>query len=357
MASVGSNPYSTVFGASPNQLISRDTEKQHIFDTFTSENPSTTLYIITGVRGSGKTVLMTDIEEKFSKMKDWVTVELNIEGSLLESLAAKLNNDKALVKLFMDAHINLSLFGLGVEITNEPPVKDLETAVEKMLLAIKKSGRKVLVLIDEVYKNDEMRSFASLYQILIRKKLPVFLLMTGLYSNIRKLQDDKGLTFLYRAPRLEIQPLGIGRIKRNYKNILGLSDDLAMEAAVLTKGYSYAFQLLGSLLWNEKSEKGLRGIPERVKDQYISYLEEYSYDKIWSELTEKERYILIGLADIPDGKISGLRDKLDMDTNNFNPYRKSLIRKGIVTSTGWGYIQFALPLFREYIIDNWAVQM
>ena len=42
-----------------------------------------------------------------------------------------------------------------------------------------------------------------------------------------------------------------------------------------------------------------------------------------------------------------------METNEFNPYRKRLIKKGIVSGEMRGYVYFTLPLFDEYIIENY----
>mgnify|MGYP000629942261 len=42
-----------------------------------------------------------------------------------------------------------------------------------------------------------------------------------------------------------------------------------------------------------------------------------------------------------------------METNEFNPYRKRLIRKGIVSGEKRGYVYFTLPLFEEYVIENY----
>ena len=50
--------------------------------------------------------------------------------------------------------------------------------------------------------------------------------------------------------------------------------------------------------------------------------------------------------------ISGIRVS-DMETNEFNPYRKRLIRKGIVSGETRGYVYFTLPLFGEYVVANY----
>ena len=50
-------------------------------------------------------------------------------------------------------------------------------ALERLLEEISKKKLKVLIAIDEIVNNHNVRAFSGIYQILLRKKLPVFLLM------------------------------------------------------------------------------------------------------------------------------------------------------------------------------------
>lgn len=51
------NPYSISFGMEPKEIIPRPVQKNQILSDFREEDPSVRVYMITGVRGSGKTVL------------------------------------------------------------------------------------------------------------------------------------------------------------------------------------------------------------------------------------------------------------------------------------------------------------
>ena len=135
-------------------------------------------------------------------------------------------------------------------------------------------------------------------------------------------------------------------IINKYKNIFGTDRDTAEKMAELTKGYPFAFQVLGYLTWNHS------GHYEAVIDEYEQYLSEFVYDKIWSELSQKDRIVTRGIAETESGKIKEIREHLGMETNEFNPYRKRLIKKGIVSGETRGYIFFTLPLFERYVIDN-----
>ena len=305
------------------------------------------MFIITGVRGSGKTVMMTQISNKLRADADWVVIELNPATDLLSSMLSKLNSNQVCTELIKSAKIDLSFFGFGVSIEGTVPITDAETAIIKILEKIKKSGRRLLVTIDEMTNSESMKVFAGAFQIFVRQELPVFLLGTGLYENIEELQNEKSLTFLYRAPKIQLRPLNNGAIINKYKTIFHISQESASQMAELTKGYPFAFQVLGYLTWNHDGDY------HAVLDEYEQYLSEFVYDKIWSELSAKDRMVAKAIADEKSGKIKDIRERLGMETNEFNPYRKRLIKKGIVSGEMRGYVYFTLPLFAEYVIENY----
>ncbi|MCR5700860.1 MAG: ATP-binding protein [Lachnospiraceae bacterium] len=341
------NPYTLVFGKEPKQLISRISQISEIAETFNSEIPSQQIYMITGVRGTGKTVVMTEIAKKLNKKGDWIVAELNPEKDMLLGLAAKLSSENELARIFKAAKINLSFFGFGLEVTGQTPITDIETAITKMMESLRKHGKRVLITVDEVTSTQTMREFASAFQIFVRQDLPIFLLMTGLYENVNKLQNEKNLTFLYRAPKIELKPLNIGAIAKNYKGKFKLDDDTALHMAKLTRGYSFAFQVLGYFTWENDGDY------DGILSDYKQYLDDYVYDKIWSELSRGDKRILYGMAKCENGKISSIREILGIETNEFNPYRKRLIKKGIVNGDERGYVKFVLPLFEQYVLENY----
>ncbi|UKI48828.1 MAG: hypothetical protein L6U99_08205 [Clostridium sp.] len=101
-------------------------------------------------------------------------------------------------------------------------VTDIETAICKVLEHLKKRNIRVLITIDEVVKKiiKIPRYFSSMFQILVRNDLPVFLLMAGLYDNIKKIfKMKKTLTFLYRAPRINLEPLNLNLIALKYQEV------------------------------------------------------------------------------------------------------------------------------------------
>lgn len=58
------------------------------------------VYMLTGIRGSGKTVMMTIISQELAKDSDWIVEEINPTRDLLQGLAAKLYDHPELQAIF-----------------------------------------------------------------------------------------------------------------------------------------------------------------------------------------------------------------------------------------------------------------
>ncbi len=341
------NPYSLNFGVIPSQYVPRAQQMEQIIGTFNSKKPSIYVYLISGIRGSGKTVLMSNVSEELKKDPSWIVISLNPTRDILHSAVEKLNAHKEFSKIKLTGKVDFSLLGIGVSIEGAEKISDEEVALETILTYVKKIKKKVLFTIDEVTNSEYIKQFTSTFQNLVREEYPIFLQMTGLYENIRKIQDEDELTFLYRAPRIELTPLNIGGMMESYKNTLGVDEETARKMAKKTNGYSYAFQLLGYLSYQKKE-----GFDINVEQAYRQYLEEYSYEKIWHELSAIEKNILIVLAKSNTKKVKDIREKIQSKSNNFSVYRTRLIRKGVVYSPSYGELDFTLPEFDKFTLDQ-----
>lgn len=340
------NPFTIVFGRKPTEMIERFPQRHEIMENFTSENANQQIYMITGIRGSGKTVIMTSVADYLRNESGWIVVDLNPETDLIHGLAARLSNHAVCRKWFQQAKLNLSYLGLGLEIEGAPPITDLETAVLNMLQHIKKHRKRLLITIDEVTNSKQMRVFASFFQIMLRQDLPVFLLMTGLYENIYELQNSKTLTFLYRAPKIQLHALEMNAIRLRYQSIFHIPENQAVEMSKMTGGYPFAFQLLGYLTWNQG------GHYKEVLQDYRQSLYEYVYLKIWEELSPKDKAVLHGIAEAQDSSVKRIKEHLNMTDNEWAPYRQRLLRKGVIDTRERGNVRLTLPLFQDFILEQ-----
>lgn len=341
---MNNNPFTIAFGREPNNLIKRQKQIERIKEVFLSENPMTYSYLITGIRGSGKTVLLSCLCDEFKDFDDWIVVELNPDRDMLESLAAKLYEKSNIKYRFLKKEFSFSFQGLTFSLSGENPVYDVESLLEKMLFVLNKHGKKVLIAVDEVSNSKEVKTFVHSFQILNRQKLPIFLLMTGLYENVSKLENDKSLTFLYRAPKIDLDPLDLSLIKSSYINVLHLSNEEGIKMAKLTNGYAFGYQTLGFLIFENNGK-----FDENVLAKFDEYLKTFVYDKVWSELSPVYKNILKTLAVNEMGDTETIYKSLNMKKATFSPYRDRLIKNGIIYSKGWGFIDFVLPRFKQFI--------
>ena len=340
-------------GRIPPLYIDRLLQKNSIIDDFTDDMPSNQIYMITGIRGSGKTVMMTDIEKALEKTEDFIILNLSIDGNLIEQLAGGLYEHPLMKPKFVSMKFDFSMLGIGVSIERSDPVTDIATAVRKMLDVVKKMKKKLLIAIDEACCNEEMKKFGSLFSIFLRTDYPVFLLMTGLPQNIYNVINAGTLTFLTRAPRVVLEPINYTLIRDTYKKVFGLDDEEGENMAVLTKGYSFGFQLLGYLLW-ERRKTDPKALCKDILGEYDARLAEGAYDKIWQDLTDNDAAICRAIAENQSNSVSEIRMKTKFSPQLFNNYKRRLIDRGIVNSRNHGTIEFCLPRFREYVL-SWGM--
>ena len=251
------NSYTLKFGQMPTNIIERKNVTKQIVDDFNLDFPTTNSYIITGVRGSGKTVMLTNISKEFENKNKWIVIDINPENDVLPQMVSGVYESKYYKKLSSKLSISFSFHGFGISIEGKEPISDIKTVLEKMLEEIHKDDIKILLTIDEVSNTKTIRSFIHDFQSLIRKDYQIYLIMTGLNENVDSLQNNKALTFLIRTPKIHLKSLDLGEISSNYKTNLDVDDETANKLAIASKGYAFAFQVIG-LLYSKYKNKFLQ---------------------------------------------------------------------------------------------------
>jgi hypothetical protein len=352
------NPYTLQFSFIPPKFIERTLITNEIIGNFIREVPTYRGMFITGVRGSGKTVILGEIRNRMREMENWICVDLNPESNLLDSLARALYLIPELKALFLKTKLDFSVLGIGVHMENaELVASNEEDALKMMLNALKKFKKKVLVTIDEVTYSNDVAKFSHALSSYAGEGYDIYVLMTGLKENIKVIKNQKSLTFLYRAGVKELDSLNITAICSDYQKTMNLNREQAEEMAYSTKGYSLAYQALGYHYWNALSRagKGEQIDMAEVYERLDITLAELAYDKIWDEYSANDKKILIILKELSaenecaSVKVEDIRKKADMKSNTFNTYRTRLLDSGVVDSKQYGYLSIKLPRFDRYI--------
>lgn len=347
------NPFNISFGRRPDQYISRTIQSQKIIDTFTLEPVTEQINILTGVRGSGKTITLSVIANELEQRKNWIVLRLNpLEKDLIGAAASELYYNHKVKFRFVRPSFSVNSFGIQASLNEDAPAKTSIIYFDELIRSLKKN-QKILITIDEVTNTPQLKTFSSYFQMLVSKEYPIYLLMTGLYENVQSLQDNKELTFLYRAPKIFLEPLDRGAMSASYQSVFQINENEALELAKLTKGYPFAFQALGYVYWNNRGKDFLQIITE-----YDHLLSDAAYSKIWSELSELDKTIVCQMANkmleenIDNLPVKSIRQACKMPANKFSVYRKRLIEKGVIASPSYGHLSFALPRFQNFVKNN-----
>lgn len=339
------NPFKISFGVKPTNYITRLEQSDIIIDTFSASEVYTNALLITGPRGSGKTVMLSNIASHFKEDDNWLVVELIPSFDMLDQLASKIYDNSLAHRIIDGKSIGFSFQGVSFSIKGDKPVTNVTSLLEILLNKLKKKNKRLLILVDEIAKNDYVRQFAQTFQLLLREEFDIFLLATGLYSNIYELQNDKALTFLYRCPKINLSPLNLETIAFSYQNYLKVSEKVSIDLAILTKGYAFAYQVVGFIMFKNKYNQINEGLLREV-DQY---LKEYAYDKTWSELSSNDKRFLTGFNNNEINDVKDLLNNTKMDKKTFSIYRDRLIKRGLVNNEGYGKLSLSLPRFYNFI--------
>ena len=337
------NPFTLMYGIPSLSIIKRNNHLSTIIDNFNSTNLIYS-YLITGIRGTGKTVLLREACNLLSKNEEWIHIDINSQSDIISSIASHLY-DKLKTNKLIDGW-SFSLNFPYISITKEKEkITDPEIIVEKLIDSISKRQKKLLISIDEVTNTPSFKQFANFYQSIIAKNNKVYLLMTGLNENINAIINNKAMTFLSRIPKIVLEPLDLSSIALEYKMIFNLENKESIEMAKLTNGYAFAYQVLGYLFYEDENKK----IDEPFITKYDSYLWNNGYNKFWNDLSKQEKIFLIALSESDSGTKEEIINNMKMSSSNYSQYRRILIEKGLIFSKNYNELVFVLPRFKEYI--------
>lgn len=347
------NPFTTTFSKIPDSTYIYTEQVETILENFSYSEPSESVYKITGVRGSGKTVLLAKVEKELENAgdgkKEWIICRLSPARDMLQQLAALLLKEgfgggKGSNRSFnISANVMGTGGGIGIGALEKASYLDVGIELDGMLKKATADHKKILVGVDEVSKTSEMIEFTSEFGKWLRAGYAIYLVCTGLYENIEQLYNVKNLTFFRRATTIKTEPLSPVRMAETYRNELGIDSSMAKRLSELTKGYAYAFQELGVLYFQKKKEDELEKIIERLRLELFSY----AYEKIWEELSLEDKTLVRLITEKEEYSREEVLNKMEKP-GNYSMYRDRLLRRGLI-SARHGYISLTLPMFGEYV--------
>ncbi|MDR3190096.1 MAG: ATP-binding protein [Lactobacillaceae bacterium] len=357
------NPFTITFGVTPQLFLGRDTAIENLKSAFDDPYSPYRIALLMGVRGSGKTSLLNDITKIAEQQNKWLIVKVGVDDELqsniitfLEKKVNELNN-----KVAIDS-TNIKIFNANLTLKKPNPdlsIPGFQAHFNLLMAELKEHGYSVIFAVDEVQNTQQVRQLATAFQIVLNDHQNIMLLMAGLPQALSDLMNEKVLTFLWRAWRIETDSLDLDEIKATYAQILyKQTDDQLHELARATKGYPYLFQLIGYYAY--KVQNGEEQLSDRqITDAIIkakAQLFQNVHDIAFREMSEKElEYLLAMREDEIMSNTADIAKRNDWTTNVASGYANRLKAMGLIKSVIRGRVAYALPFTAEYL-DKFILQ-
>lgn len=335
------NPFNPTFGDVP-QLFIDDGESEKLVELIRNSDFARSFFV-TGVRGAGKTSFMSKVMKKFAEDKNCYAINLINKEDMVDTLCSKLANAIHRIHGTIDS-VSVS----GVSVKTLLTEMSNEERLESLLRKVKKQGKYVVIAVDEVTNTPTIRSFAQYFSLLKQQDYPIFVIMTGLPDLILNIQNDDKLTFLLRSEKIYLGELSSAQILEEYCRVFHGEMVVMSKMTQAVEGYSYAFQLLGYLLFERCQGK----IPSNddlnaVMDDFKNRLFENAYQKIFLGLSDMDCEFLLAMQ--KNAEFGEIVNQMQKSKVYVAQYRKRLIDRCLISPQIRGRLKFNLPFFDEYL--------
>ena len=380
---MNNNPFRPGNGIMPPYLAGRKSEIFWFENSLTSALSLPQNLVLSGIRGTGKTVLLRIFENICTKKK-WLFVrrefnnKLNQEGeflnALLTDIVAKTKGISLVKKLrkpligFKERYkeeIEGDIISIIIQKYKGPLGDRLEAILKDVYNAILEAGYNGLVLLYDEFHfiedgkvNDNyplsllLESFSHIQQ----EGLRYYLALSGLPPLFPNLVKAK----TYAERMFSVKNIGNLSKDASFKAIklpledagINFTDELINTIVEEAQGYPYFLQFYPYYLIQNIPKK--RITLKDFKEMYpllLKELNESFFMGRFNRASNGEQKILFEMAKLgSEIKFSELREKAKIDKNYLNQILISLIEKGLIFRIGRGKYKFTLPLFEKFLL-------
>ena len=320
--------------------------------------------MITGVRGSGKTALLSDIRIKLDSTEVialYVVPNEVILDSVLVQLYRQLPKSiNSVLPEFKGISANVGA-SVSFEKNRKKPyfTETFSWYIMEIMDICMKEGKHIVFLIDEAQKHTEdMRVFITTYQDLVMREYRVSMVLAGLPSVVSDILNDDVLTFLRRAKQVELENVDLMIVEHEFNRVFSdvhssLPGDMLTKAARATFGYPYLIQLIGYYLWEDIHGGEDVDILEDVLFKSKTEMYRNVHKLIFSGLSNMDREFLFAMTeDEGSSSVSSIGERLMKKKSYISLYRERLISAGVIRSCGYGTICFNYPYMKDFLLSK-----
>lgn len=369
---VQSNPFKPTAGRTPPLLVGR----QPVIDDFQEaldDGPGAPgrLMRVTGARGIGKTVILTEFGE-IAKSRKWTVVDETASPGLAQRLAERIEPHG---KMDIDLESELTLPFVNVRATRKTEHSDflsitLRDAVSKRLDEVESRDRGLLITIDEAQaaSRDDMVAIATTMQHMTREGRNFAFVFAGLPTMSSKWLNDDVLTFMRRAQPEVLDSVPLDEVSNAFATTFGetemmIGGDELRRATEATAGYPYMIQLVGYNIWriarrNQRDAPFARvtadEVTEGIKAAVIRLGDTVHGPELDGLSPVDKTYLLAMAQDDGPSSTADIAARMGKSVAYGNIYRSRLIESQVIKNAGHGYVDFAIPGMREYLREHAA---
>lgn len=381
------NPFTPSAGTRPPVLTGRDKEIENfrIMIGRLSAGRATKSMMLTGLRGVGKTVLLTTFRDtaesqKFITGSTEITHEMDFKATIarlarrailalnpVEKIKDNAWQAAGVLKAFSIKIPGGGEIGIDVDaLRGRGDSGHLHEDLSDLFVAIGEAAKErqtgVLFFFDEIQflgREDLEALIAAIHQT-SQRLLPVGIVGAGLPQLPRIAGEAKSYAErLFDFPKIDRLSDAAARdalelpVKQQ-----GIRLDSAATGAIIrfTEGYPYFLQEYGKHAWNIASGSiiTMQDI-ESARPAVVAQLDENFFRVRIDRMTAAEKNYVIGMAHLGRGpyKTGDIAAKIGKVSTAVAPLRGQLINKGLVFGPSYGMTDFTVPQFDDFVRRNY----
>lgn len=377
-----SNPFRATLGSTPPYLAGRRHEIEDFAEAL-DDGPGAheRISLITGLRGVGKTVLLNAFEEEARARSWWVISETATAGFTERIIDALFRKASEILHTHRRKLSGITLPSIGgiqfSDILEHQPKITLRSVLTEILSWQEEIDRKLgkdsvglLITLDELHyhRREEVIDFGATIQHLVREDLNISVAMAGIPQSIKPLlaseEGKNPVTFLRRANRIDLGLIDNNEVRKALaepveKVGVTLESDALTDAAEACGGYPFMIQLIGQQCFKRKRSNFITvGSVAEAAVVAKRKLGQLVHEPALADLSEVDRTFLVAMAaDDGPSTMSDIAQRLGVNSQYAGNYRRRLIDAEIITSSGYGQVDFELPYMREYLREHAVVDV
>ncbi|MDR6939040.1 ATP-binding protein [Arcanobacterium hippocoleae] len=366
------NPFKPTAGKMPPVLIGRDYAIEEFTDGINDGAGSPGRLIrISGNRGTGKTVLLTELG-KIAAQQNWFVIDETAgEGlaeRLLEALVGKEKSKRKITDITLPT-VNIDPIGIDfgkVSLSPKLLPTTLRDALSKRIADVNRKHHDagVFLTIDEVQaaSTTELRAIATAVQHLIREEKNIAVAFAGLPSSTSRLLHDEVITFLRRAIPLELGAIDLLEVREAFAEVIAANGRTITDAALdlltaATLGYPFLIQLVGYHVWRRATDDAPIDVNTAKSGIAAAQIRlgQTVHAPAFDDLSDVDKTFLLAMSqDDGPSSMADIAKRMRKDTQYTGMYRARLIDAGVIAQVAYGKVDFAIPYLRAWLREHEA---